>query len=867
LAGNPQANIKDDRFLNPEIAPKSFGNRLWGGLMIVRAKSRDDVLLEVNSDLGCRDPNAVRLQGTPIGGAFRDKTRDLLAYLVGSGNNIVPFDALRQHVWKNNLTSAQTIDKTLREVKATIVGDWLTWDTRKEFIYFHGTPAETSADSASLRFVGPSAPPARGDFFGRSQELAEMRHFFSGKAPTKGATLVLEGSPGSGKTQLARQFIEEYGDSYDIACWIGSSRGAKYWDTSVQQAQDVRTIAIELGLPGAANVDVATHEVRELLSRELKHYKRRLIILDNVDSTESVSRLESIIGKSHVIITTVLHAWVSECIAVGHRIDLDQHQFDQTLGTNFLLSRSGRHSRLDALYARRVGNALGWHALALEQAAAFVGARGITFREYLKRLRKQPIPLLQAYRPKVYDQSVLATFSVLIDHLRTTAPLAYRALLIASFFAPDRVPVHQFCEARTLFFDPTLFYANFWDNEAFEGQCLVPLRDLSLLMPGNEGAGSDDTRRIHRVVVYLLHSSNLEYDPVYDVMGILFSVGPGDDLSMWYRNPWLLPNAMTVLEHLFELGDSTIRAGLDRLARRLIHLFIHAGEYPLAHTVLERSISFVEHALNRAPKGDRHWEGLCRSALSKLLPLRVDLNVALSSEAHSKGDDELARRFDEESLLSARQAAANDALRFDDPNNPSVKSLRCVGCRTLALGDVEEAIAMITSALTAREACLNDLFVKRGLSLSSWYSGEQIEIEIVEGYFVYNLIDDHYLLGVAEFTRGALDKAEIHFRRSLRCATGIRDKYAHSTLEAEVTHLAVTKCSIGLGDCLAAAGRADESRGLLESAAQLLRKSLIRANCSIDLPATRERLRAPRPLGLESYLQHGRDNLDMDMTL
>ena len=142
-------------------------------------------------------------------------------------------------------------------------------------------------------------------------------------------------------------------------------------------------MAIELEVPGAKDANLEAKEIIAMLANAVAIYPRRLFVLDNVDSNSAFNEVKPLVNESDVIVTSIFQGPAFEF--AGLKLDIDhQYPLDADSATNFLLRRSAR-PRTEEPDAHKVGRKLGWHMLALEQAAAYAKVCAISFAEYLRR--------------------------------------------------------------------------------------------------------------------------------------------------------------------------------------------------------------------------------------------------------------------------------------------------------------------------------------------------------------------------------------------------------------------------------------------------------------------------------------------------
>src|SRR5262249_38417139 len=123
---------------------------------------------------------------------------------------------------------------------------------------------------------------------------------------------------------------------------------------------------------------------REAVLRWLETERGWLLILDNADSEESAQAVRALLprlGNGHVLITSRIADWTEgvKPLALGV---LREHA-----SVEYLMRKcvTRREEPDDFTMAAALANDVGFLALALEQAAAFINKHGLSLREYRER--------------------------------------------------------------------------------------------------------------------------------------------------------------------------------------------------------------------------------------------------------------------------------------------------------------------------------------------------------------------------------------------------------------------------------------------------------------------------------------------------
>src|SRR5262249_54546101 len=148
--------------------------------------------------------------------------------------------------------------------------------------------------------------------------------------------------------------------------------------------RDYAEIARRLGL--AVREVTETELVREGVKRWLAEHDGYLLVVDNADDPDQVAPYLPPAPPGHVLFTS--RAANLSSVRVAQPLPLGM--MPEAEAVQFLLTRAGGKEGSEAqAQAAELAKELGKLPLALEQAAAFIAAREISFAEYLKLYRRQ----------------------------------------------------------------------------------------------------------------------------------------------------------------------------------------------------------------------------------------------------------------------------------------------------------------------------------------------------------------------------------------------------------------------------------------------------------------------------------------------
>ncbi|HEY1934381.1 MAG TPA: DUF4062 domain-containing protein, partial [Acetobacteraceae bacterium] len=269
-------------------------------------------------------------------------------------------------------------------------------------------------------------------FIGRGDALEQLRASLQRRGGAAITSAAVHGLGGIGKTRLAVEYAWAHQHDHAALLFV------------IAETADAlhRNLAALTGVLGMQALNTADDETR--LAAVLDWLGRNphwLLILDNVDSPEAAEAVTALMGRlthGHVLLTSRLSRFPPEFVplALGLLAPDD--------AARFLLERTEGRRRAtpdDAAEAAALAADLGWLALALEQAGAYIAAEPlpIALADYRARLRDSFAEVMDWSDPRVthYPRAVAATWQTSVARLDDAA----RALLERlAFLAPDPVP-------------------------------------------------------------------------------------------------------------------------------------------------------------------------------------------------------------------------------------------------------------------------------------------------------------------------------------------------------------------------------------------------------------------------------------------
>lgn len=375
---------------------------------------------------------------------------------------------------------------------------------------------------------GKNIPYSRNaNFTGRIGLLDELR------ADLQSARIkALTGLGGIGKTQLALEYSYQYQNDYDIVWWFRSELTTTILD-------DYALMAERLKLPGWETGDV--NLMAEVARTFLENQTRWLLVFDNAQGPDDLRTFLPRGGGGHVILTSRNPSWGN----LARPIEVPEFERSESVG--FLLRRTGQD---DGEAADKLAYELGDLPLALEQAGAYMETTAKPLTEYLAAFKKRKLDVLAKGKPSDYPATVATTWDLSFEAVQKENPAGSELLRLFSFMAPDDIPLDLLVKGSG---HPPDILACMLQDEDGRDAVLAKLRRYSLIIR------SGDMISVHRLVQALTRDrlSDDERKRWANAAVLLVNDAfPFDsyDVRAWSECALLLPHALAVTDHAYELG-------------------------------------------------------------------------------------------------------------------------------------------------------------------------------------------------------------------------------------------------------------------------------------------------------------------------
>lgn len=411
-------------------------------------------------------------------------------------------------------------------------------------------------------------------FKGRAADLQALAdHFATQKGAAKGIALHALG--GMGKTRLAIEYALAHQNDYTALLFVQAAE-AEWLTTNMANLSDPKI----LDLPEHKATDESIKHAAVI--QWLNTYSGWLLILDNADSPAAAKAVEALFGslqQGHLLITSRLSNWSLQI----HKQEL--LLLSPEAAEAFLLETTDSTRAKqpdDPTLAAQIANDLGYLALALEQARAYIATNEISLAQYRQKWEANRLGVLQWYdaQQMQYPASVAITWQTSFDQL---SPQAVDLLNRLAWMAPDPIP-------------RTLLDVDIPDVEAIDMQAAwAELKKYSLA----SSAADKQSFTIHRLVQDITRSrldESLILQTLNEALGWVDDAFVGDptDVNSWAVLEPLLSHVLSLLEYAEKYNTGN---DFTRLMNNTALLFKTKAQYKMAEPLYRRALEMDEKRL------------------------------------------------------------------------------------------------------------------------------------------------------------------------------------------------------------------------------------------------------------------------------
>ncbi|WP_353280612.1 tetratricopeptide repeat protein [Wolbachia endosymbiont (group B) of Cyclophora punctaria] len=286
-------------------------------------------------------------------------------------------------------------------------------------------------------------------FAGRREELIDLHNKIqrsSEKVTVISQITSISGLGGIGKTELARQYVQEYSkDCYDNVIWINAESEIALVESFTRLAKNKLRIDIKDENGKEKDIKALIEEVYEFFSNS-----KSLFIFDDAEKSNYLNKFlpihDSLPGGNgpYILITSRNREW-ERGIEVINLNELKSEEAIEFVKKGFSIEDESQNEKIKALVEK-----LQHFPLAIQQAISYIEDQRVTRKfdidDYLKEYEKKAKDLLnyEGFRgiDNNYAKTTFTTWKITIDKIASNEKhgnLALRILDVISYLAPDNI--------------------------------------------------------------------------------------------------------------------------------------------------------------------------------------------------------------------------------------------------------------------------------------------------------------------------------------------------------------------------------------------------------------------------------------------
>ena len=278
-------------------------------------------------------------------------------------------------------------------------------------------------DQEQITYKNYNIPVASKLFCGREEHLYKLLSILENTN-----LVIINGLGGSGKTQIAKKYINEHKNEYNIVVWISAENIEELSNSYRQVALYYNLIEI--------NKKYDQGYIEDLVKNYLDDIEKAMLIIDGVDDVEFDDLLDYLPSNASVIVTTQ-----------NSNIDADEFNiipvgdFTEDEAINFMLSNtSGRVcTENDMDEAKEFTSLMEYYPLALEYSRAYINKHRVSIKDYKELYQEHSVSLLTSKLPS-YKKTAYTAWKISFDKAVERNRNTYNIMAMCSFFASVRIP-------------------------------------------------------------------------------------------------------------------------------------------------------------------------------------------------------------------------------------------------------------------------------------------------------------------------------------------------------------------------------------------------------------------------------------------
>ncbi|KAI1411906.1 P-loop containing nucleoside triphosphate hydrolase protein [Hypoxylon sp. FL1857] len=282
-------------------------------------------------------------------------------------------------------------------------------------------------------------------FYGRGAQLEEI---YSALDPSKSGRkgILLFGIGGSGKTQLALQYIKKQKQLYKAVMWINAFTSEQITESFTDAFCLISKSWPAKDLP---NPYTGENKLAFVLSRlRSTLYRNWLLVIDSADDLDNHNLVQLIPDSSHgSIIVTSTRRDASDVLEQHGFSSIEIDKLDDHSGKELLLGRAGMpSSSQNSTRATAIVKELNGLPLALEQAGILLRRKVVNLDNFIEEYHVQYNTLME-HTPKAGEvqhdktRSMYTILSMLYSFVKHQSRTAAAILRLLAIIGPTQVPI------------------------------------------------------------------------------------------------------------------------------------------------------------------------------------------------------------------------------------------------------------------------------------------------------------------------------------------------------------------------------------------------------------------------------------------
>ncbi|KAI0834740.1 P-loop containing nucleoside triphosphate hydrolase protein [Hypoxylon sp. FL0890] len=282
-------------------------------------------------------------------------------------------------------------------------------------------------------------------FYGRGTQLEKLSSSLEPSCPGRKG-IVMFGIGGSGKTQLALQYIKKRKQLYKAVIWINAFTSEQITESFIDAFHLISKLWPAKDLP---NPYVGENKVKFVLARLRSTLHRNwLLVIDSADDLHSHNIVQLVPDSIHgsIIITSTRRDALDILEQHGFSgIEIDK--LDDHSGKELLLNRAGMPGSFqDSEKATAIVKELNGLPLALEQAGILLRRKVVQWDNFIEEYHTQ-YNMLMGHPPKAGEvqhdktRSMYTILSMLYSFVKEQSPTAAAMIRLLAVIGPTQVPI------------------------------------------------------------------------------------------------------------------------------------------------------------------------------------------------------------------------------------------------------------------------------------------------------------------------------------------------------------------------------------------------------------------------------------------